>query len=52
MMVARGEPNTPMPWWEYAGMTREDLGAIYDYLRTVAPVRGEVVTFEAKPAAN
>jgi hypothetical protein len=27
-----------MPWTLFAGMTDEDLGAIYDYLRTVPPV--------------
>jgi len=26
------ESNTPMPWQHYAGMTSDDLGAIYDYL--------------------
>lgn len=26
--------NTPMPWSQYAGMTREDLQAIFAYLRT------------------
>lgn len=26
--------NTPMPWTMYGGMTREDLAAIYDYLKT------------------
>ena len=30
--------NTPMPWSMYGGMTREDLSAIYAYLRTVTPV--------------
>ena len=40
--VSPGDPNTPMPWTLYAGMTEEDLGAIYDYLRTVAPVRNAV----------
>jgi hypothetical protein len=25
----------------YAGMSDQDLGAIYDYLRTVAPVHAE-----------
>lgn len=34
--------NTVMPWLCYAGMTEEDLGAIYDYLRTVPPVRHSV----------
>lgn len=42
---ASGERRTPMPWLAYAGMTDEDLGAIYDYLRTVTPVRNEVVRF-------
>ena len=27
------EGNTPMDWSAYAGMTEEDLGAIYDFLR-------------------
>jgi mono/diheme cytochrome c family protein len=30
--------NTLMPWISYSHMTDEDLGAIYDYLRTVPPV--------------
>jgi len=30
--------NTAMPWKAYAGMTREDLGAIYGYLRSLKPV--------------
>jgi mono/diheme cytochrome c family protein len=29
--------NTLMPWIAYSGMTDEDLGAIYDYLKTVPP---------------
>jgi len=32
------EGNTPMDWSAYAGMTEEDLGAIYDFLRTRRPV--------------
>ena len=34
--VKAGDFNTPMPWQSYAGMTREDLGAIFTYrwLRT------------------
>jgi hypothetical protein len=28
-----------MPWYAYAGMADEDLGAIYDYLRTLPPVK-------------
>ncbi|MFL6247428.1 MAG: c-type cytochrome [Thermoanaerobaculia bacterium] len=30
--------NTLMPWISYSGMTDEDLGAIYDYLKTLPPV--------------
>lgn len=37
--------NTPMPWLMYTGMTDEDLGAIYDYLRTVSPVKNKVERF-------
>jgi hypothetical protein len=33
------EYNTIMPWTMYAGMTNEDLGAVYDYLRNVKPVK-------------
>jgi mono/diheme cytochrome c family protein len=39
--VGAGERNTVMPWSQYAGMTERDLGAIYDYLRTLPPVRTE-----------
>jgi mono/diheme cytochrome c family protein len=34
--------NTVMPWIDYAGMTREDLGAIYTYLRSIKPVLNRV----------
>lgn len=30
--------NTLMPWISYSGMSDEDLGAIYDYLKTVKPI--------------
>jgi hypothetical protein len=39
--------NTVMPWLKIAGMTEEDLGAIYDYLRTVPSVANSV---EKRPA--
>jgi mono/diheme cytochrome c family protein len=35
---AEQRQNTAMPWTMYAGMTREDLGAIYAFLRTQKPV--------------
>jgi phosphoglycerate dehydrogenase-like enzyme len=34
-MKIDGQHNTLMPWVRYSKMTEEDLGAIYDYLRTV-----------------
>lgn len=36
--VHAGDVSTPMPWAMFAGMSDADLGAIYDYLRTLAPV--------------
>lgn len=32
----------PMPWFNYAKMSDEDLHAVFSYLRTVKPVRNEV----------
>jgi mono/diheme cytochrome c family protein len=46
------ERRSPMPWLSYSGMTEEDLGAIYDYLRTVEPVRHEVVKFAREEPAS
>ena len=37
--------RTPMPWYMLSGLTEEDLGAIYDHLRTVPPSPIPVVTF-------
>jgi len=34
-----------MPWTAYAGMTREDLAAIYAFLRTQAPVTSRITKF-------
>lgn len=34
--------NTIMPWSMYAGMTEADLGAIFDYLSSVEPIRNVV----------
>jgi hypothetical protein len=47
--VKPGEYNTYMPWSMYAGMSRRDLGAIYDYLRTVKPLKNKVVKFSEAP---
>ena len=43
--VSPEEFNTPMPWTMFAGMSNEDLGAIYDYLQTLKPVSNVVVKF-------
>ena len=45
--MMKGEFQTIMPWAMYAGMTEQDLGAIYDYLRTVKPVDQSVVRWTA-----
>lgn len=34
--------NTIMPWRVYAGMSREELSAIYHYLRSLEPVHKEI----------
>jgi mono/diheme cytochrome c family protein len=46
--VGPGDPNTVMPWTLFAGMTEEDLGAIYDYLRTVPAKRHAVEKWPAR----
>jgi mono/diheme cytochrome c family protein len=46
--VKEGEFQTVMPWLMYAGMDDYDLGAIYDYLKTLTPVNNEVNRWEAK----
>jgi len=37
--------NTVMPWLAFSQMTEQDLGALYDYLKTVKPIENKVVTF-------
>lgn len=37
--------NSMMPWTYYATMKEEDLGAIYDYLRSLQPIQNQVVKF-------
>ncbi|GAB3165211.1 c-type cytochrome [Telluribacter humicola] len=38
--------NTIMPWTFYSGMSEQDLGAMYTYLRTLKPIKQEVVKFK------
>lgn len=40
--------NSIMPWTMLAGIKEEDLAAIYEYLRTVKPVKNVVVKFTPK----
>jgi len=47
-IVKQREPQTIMAWWGYGRMSELDLGAIYDYLRTIAPVKNQVNKFEIK----
>lgn len=47
--VSSSSFNTVMPWTMYAGMTEQDLGAIYDYLRTLPPVENRVEKFTPAP---
>lgn len=39
---AKDGKNTLMPWISYSGMSDEDLGAIYDYLKTLKPIEKKV----------
>ncbi len=43
--VEKGAFNTIMPWNMYAGMTKEDLGAIYEYLHSLPAKQNAVVKF-------
>jgi mono/diheme cytochrome c family protein len=50
--TANGGMQTVMPWTMYAGMTNEDLGAIFDYLRQLAPVANQVERWTAPGATS
>lgn len=43
--VHAGQPNTPMPWASYGGMSDVDLGALYDHLRKLPKVVNKVERF-------
>ncbi|HYX19913.1 MAG TPA: c-type cytochrome, partial [Thermoanaerobaculia bacterium] len=47
--VAPPGKNTVMPWSTFSGMTKEDLGAIYDYLKTLPPVKKKINRFPDAP---
>jgi mono/diheme cytochrome c family protein len=44
--VGPGQMQTVMPWANYAGMTDEDLGALWAWLRTQPAVKNAVVSFQ------
>lgn len=50
--VRPGEYNTIMPWTMYCNMNVEDLGAIYAYLKTVAPMKNSVIKFQPSQTAK
>lgn len=45
--VSPGDFNTIMPWTMYSGMKEEDLKAIFAYLKTIEPIKNEVIKFTA-----
>src|SRR5499427_5712691 len=47
--VAPPGRNTVMPWSVLAGLTPEDLGAIYDYLKTLKPIQKKINSFPDAP---
>jgi hypothetical protein len=47
--IAPKGQNTVMPWLPLSGMTTEDLGLIYDYLKTIPPIEHKIVTFPDAP---
>ena len=47
-----GDFNTTMPWTNYAGMSEEDLGAIYAYLQSLKPIEHTVERFEKASIAT
>ncbi len=48
---SKGDVQTVMPWMMYCGMTGQDLGSIYDYLRTVKAVDGAIERWTPPAAA-
>lgn len=50
--VNKGEFQTIMPWSMYGAMKVEDLSAIYNYLKTVKPVKNQVTKFSPQLASR
>lgn len=49
-LVAPGQMQSIMPWTMYAGMRDEDLGAIFEFLRTVPAKKNAVTKWTAAAA--
>jgi len=49
--VVAGDFNSIMPWNMYCNMNREDLAAIYSYLRTLKPITNTVIKFTTNKKA-
>ncbi|TDU66186.1 cytochrome c [Prosthecobacter fusiformis] len=45
--ASKGEMQTVMPWTMYSGMTKEDLGALYEYLKTLPAIENQVERWTA-----
>lgn len=41
--------NSPMPWVMYAGLSNQDLEAMFTYLQSLQPIKNQVVKFEHSP---
>jgi hypothetical protein len=50
--VGASDFNTPMPWQSYAGMTTEDLAAIFAYLQSTPAIRHTVEKVGRRPAVT
>lgn len=46
-LTALASRNTEMPWRSYAGMSHDDLTAMYAFLRSLPPVRNVVPRLQA-----
>jgi hypothetical protein len=47
--VAPGGAQSIMQWMDYAGMTEQDLSALYDFLRSLKPIRNPVQKWTPAP---
>ena len=42
--------NTVMPWLPLSGLTEDDLGMLFDFLRTLPPIENKVNSFPDAPS--